>query len=55
MNQVQEARTLRNVRAQPKVRAAVGSTGDVLMIATAAIVTAADVDAAGVWLDDPVD
>jgi general stress protein 26 len=41
------SRTLRNVRAQPKVRAAVGSTGDVLMIdATAGIVTAAGVDAA---------
>lgn len=41
------SRTLRNMRAQPKVRASIGSTGDVLMIdATAAIVTAADVDAA---------
>jgi hypothetical protein len=41
------SRTLRNVRAQPMVRAAVGSTGDVLMIdATAAIVAAADVDEA---------
>ena len=41
------SRTLRNVRAQPMVRAAVGSTGDVLMIdATAAIVAADDVDEA---------
>jgi hypothetical protein len=33
------SRTMRNLRAQPKVRAAVGSTGDVLMIdATAAVV-----------------
>lgn len=39
------SRTLRNVRAQPRVRASVGSTGDVLMIdATAAIVAAIDVD-----------
>jgi Pyridoxamine 5'-phosphate oxidase len=41
------SRTLRNVRAQPTVRAAVGSTGDVLMIdATATIVAADDVDEA---------
>jgi general stress protein 26 len=39
------SRTLRNMRTQPKVRASIGSTGDVLMIdATAAIVAAADVD-----------
>ena len=39
------SRTLRNVRAQPKVRASIGSTGDVLMIdATATVVAAADVD-----------
>jgi general stress protein 26 len=41
------SRTLRNVRAQPKVRASIGSTGDVLMIdATAAIMAAADIDSA---------
>ena len=35
----ENSRTVRNVRSQPKVRAAIGSTGDVLMIdATAAIV-----------------
>ena len=40
------SRTLRNVRAQPKVRASIGSTGDVLMIdAAAAIMSAADIDA----------
>src|SRR3984893_17714141 len=40
------SRTLRNVRAQPKVRAAIGTTGDVLMIdATATIATVTDVDA----------
>jgi general stress protein 26 len=40
------SRTLRNVRAQPKVRASIGSTGDVLMIdATAAIMAAADIGA----------
>jgi general stress protein 26 len=38
------SRTLKNVRAQPKVRAAIGSTGDVLMIdATATIATVADI------------
>src|SRR6202521_5755432 len=37
------SRTLKNVRAQPKVRAAIGSAGDVLMIdATATIATVAD-------------
>jgi hypothetical protein len=42
----ENSRTLRNIRAQPKVRASIGSTGDVLMIdATAAIVADADVDA----------
>lgn len=41
----EDSRTMRNLRAQPRVRAAVGSTGDVLMIdATAAIVAAADID-----------
>ena len=41
----ERSRTVRNVRAQPKVRAAVGSTGDVLMIdATAAIVPWGDID-----------
>lgn len=39
------SRTLKNVRAQPKVRASIGSTGDVLMIdATATIVAVADID-----------
>lgn len=39
------SRTLRNVRAQPRVRAAVGSTGDVLMIdAKAGVMAVADVD-----------
>ena len=38
------SRTLKNVRAQPKVRAAIGTTGDVLMIdATATIATVADI------------
>src|SRR5258708_34691786 len=38
------SRTLKNVRAQPKVRAAIGTTGDVLMIdATATIATGADI------------
>jgi len=38
------SRTLKNVRTQPQVRAAIGSTGDVLMIdATATIVAVADV------------
>jgi general stress protein 26 len=38
------SRTLRNVRAQPKVRASIGSTGDVLMIdAMAVVVAAADI------------
>lgn len=37
------SRTWKNVRVQPKVRASIGSTGDVLMIdATAMIVSAAD-------------
>jgi general stress protein 26 len=40
-----DSRTLRNVRAQPKVRASIGPTMDVLMIdAIAAIVAAAEVD-----------
>jgi len=39
------SRTLKNVRAQPKVRAAIGTTGDVLMIdATATVATVADRD-----------
>jgi len=43
------SRTAKNVRAQPKVRAAVGSTGDLLMIdATAAIAAVADLDPAAV-------
>src|SRR5260370_4568073 len=38
------SRTLKNVRAQPKVRAAIGSAADVLMIdATATIATVADI------------
>jgi hypothetical protein len=38
------SRTWRNVRAQPKVRASIGGTGDVLMIdATATIASGADV------------
>jgi general stress protein 26 len=38
------SRTLKNVRAQPRVRAAIGTTDDVLMIdATATIATVADV------------
>jgi general stress protein 26 len=45
----EDSRTVRNVRAQPKVRAAIGSTGDVLMIdATAAIVAGDDIDPAAV-------
>jgi len=41
----ENSRTARNVRAQPKFRAAIGSTGDVLMIdATAAIVPWGDID-----------
>jgi hypothetical protein len=41
----EDSRTARNVRAQPKVRAAIGSTGDVLMIdATAEIVSWGDID-----------
>jgi len=40
----ENSRTLRNVQAQPKVRASIGSTGDVLMIdATAVVVAAADI------------
>lgn len=42
----ENSRTLRNVRAQPRVRASIGSTGDVLMIdATAVVADTADVDA----------
>ncbi len=41
---VEGSRTLKNVRTQPKVRAAIGSTGDVLMVdATAMIVAVADI------------
>lgn len=40
----ENSRTLRNVRVQPRVRASIGSTGDVLIIdAMAAIMAAADV------------
>lgn len=43
----EDSRTLNNVRAQPKVRASIGSTADVLMIdAVAVIVAVADIDAA---------
>jgi len=39
------SRTLRNVQVQPKVRASIGSTGDVLMIdATAVVMAMADVE-----------
>ena len=42
----ESSRTLKNVRSQPKVRAAIGSTGDLLMIdATATIVSTAEIDA----------
>jgi len=38
------SRTLKNIRAEPRVRAAIGSTGDVVMIdATATIVAVADI------------
>lgn len=41
----ENSRTLKNVQAQPKVRVAVGSTGDVLIVdATATIVAVADID-----------
>jgi len=41
----EDSRIARNVRAQPKVRAAIGSTGDVLMIdATAEIVPWGEID-----------
>jgi len=40
----ENSRTLQNVQAQPKVRASIGSTGDVVMIdATAVVVAAADI------------
>lgn len=43
----EDSRTSKNVWAQPRVRASIGSTADVLMIdATAAIVAVADIDAA---------
>jgi general stress protein 26 len=43
----EDSRTLKNVRAQPRVRVSVGSTADVLMIdATAVVVAVADVDTA---------
>jgi general stress protein 26 len=42
----QGSRTLRNIQAQPRVRASIGSTGDVLMIdATAAVMAPADIEA----------
>jgi hypothetical protein len=41
----ENSRTLENVRAQPKVRVSIGSTGDVLMVdATATIVAVIDID-----------
>ena len=43
----EDSRTLKNVRAQPKVRASIGSTADVLMIDAAAVIVAvADIDTA---------
>jgi general stress protein 26 len=43
----EDSRTLKNILAQPKVRASIGSTADVLMIdATATIVAVADIDTA---------
>jgi general stress protein 26 len=43
----EDSRTLTNMRAQPRVRASIGTTADVLMIdATAVIVAVADVDTA---------
>jgi hypothetical protein len=43
----ENSRTLRNIRVQPKVRAAIGNTGDVLMIdARAAITDVAGIDEA---------
>jgi hypothetical protein len=43
----ENSRTLKNLRAQPRVRASVGTTADVLMIdAIAAIVAVADIDTA---------
>jgi Pyridoxamine 5'-phosphate oxidase len=43
----EDSRTLKNVGAQPRVRASIGSTADVLMIdATAVIVAVADIDTA---------
>lgn len=36
----EDSRTLKNVRAQPKVRVSVGSTSDVLMIDAAAVIVA---------------
>jgi hypothetical protein len=41
----ENSRTLENVRARPKVRVSIGSTGDVLMVdATATIVAVIDID-----------
>jgi hypothetical protein len=41
----ENSRTLKNVRSQPKVRVAIGSTGDVLMIdSTATIVSVTEID-----------
>jgi general stress protein 26 len=43
----ENSRTLRNIAAQPRIRASIGTTSDVLMIdATAAIVPIADIDQA---------
>lgn len=43
----ENSRTFKNVRAQPKVRVAIGSTGDVLIVdATATIVAVTDIDPA---------
>lgn len=38
----ENSRTLKNVQAQPKVRASIGDTGDVLMIDANAVIVAAD-------------
>jgi general stress protein 26 len=41
----ENSRTLQNVRAQPKVRVSIGSTGDVLIVdATATIVAVTDIE-----------
>jgi nitroimidazol reductase NimA-like FMN-containing flavoprotein (pyridoxamine 5'-phosphate oxidase superfamily) len=45
----ENSRTLRNIRDEPRVRVAIGSTSDVVMIdAAAAVVAAADLEASAV-------